>query len=208
LTDYGGDEKDWRLQATLDAPARGGSSPSLIERLRGHGVDDELRAAVPHDVVVTHDGDKLFAYAASEALLAQAREAIEQTLREDGITASIRVSDWDDDLDAWRQVEPPPNADEQRRQAAAAHDADAVQTRTVVASAGKLIRAEFEQSLSEWAQRLGVKCDVVEHPHLLTTQVAFTVTGPKRKVDEFVQGVTAEELASIRIERNVIVGQI
>ena len=87
-------------------------------------------------------------------------------------------------------------------------DADAVETRTVVASAGKLIRAEFEQSLREWATRLDVECEIVEHPHLLLTQVGFTVTGPKRKVEEFVQGVSAEELTSIRLERHVIVSHL
>ena len=87
-------------------------------------------------------------------------------------------------------------------------DADAVETRTVVASAGKLVRAEFEQSLREWATRLGVECEVVEHPHLLLTQVAFTVTGPKRKVDEFVHGVTAEEIMSIRLDGHLMLSHV
>ena len=208
MTDYGGDEKDWRLQARLDVNEPSAHLQTLVQRLRGKDVVSEIEHAAPHDVVITHDGDQLFAYAASEPLLAEARTTIEQTLREQGVTASIRVSHWDDDLDDWRQVDPPPNADEQNRQAAAVRDADAIETRTVVASAGKLVRAEFEQSLSEWAARLGVQCEVVEHPHLLATQVAFTVTGPKRKVEEFIQGVTAEELTSIRLERNVIVSQI
>ncbi len=70
------------------------------------------------------------------------------------------------------------------------------------------MRGEFEQSLREWAQRLGVECEVIESAHLLSTQVGFTVTGPRRKVEEFVQGVSAEERASIRIERSVLFSQI
>jgi hypothetical protein len=208
LTDYGGDEKDWRLQATLAAPAVGTSPGTVLERFNGrHGLD-ELRAGVPHDVVVTHDGDRLFAYAASESLLASARQAIEQTLSQAGESVSVRVSHWDDDLDDWLQTDPPADAQQQSHQDAVRRDADAIETRTVVASAGRIIRAEFEQSLGEWAKRLGVECEVIEHRHLLKTQVAFTVTGPKRKVTEFVQGVTAEELTSIRIERTALLSPL
>jgi hypothetical protein len=208
VTDYGGDEKDWRLQAKLEASAPGASSAGIVERFSDRRAMRALRAGVPDDVVGTHDGDQLFAYAASEALITSARQAIEQTLSHDGVAATVRISQWDGDLDDWLQTDPAPSADQQLARAAAVRDADSIETRTVVASAGKLIRAEFEQSLSEWATRLGVQCEVIEHPHLLSTQVGFTVTGPKRKVEEFVQGVRAEELASIRTERDVIVSQI
>jgi hypothetical protein len=208
LTDYGGDEKDWRLRAQLDAPEPRASLATLVERFRGRDLTGELKAAVPHDVVITHDGNELFAYAADETSLTNARRAIEEVLRQDGVAGTIRVSHWDDDVDDWRQTDPPPSAEEARVQAAAESSAEQVETRTVVASAGKLIRGEFEQSLREWAQRLGVQCEVIDNPHLLTTQVGFTVTGPKRKVEEFVQGVKAEELASIRIERSVMLSQI
>ncbi len=59
----------------------------------------------------------------------------------------------------------------------------------------------------EWAEKLGLKCEVM-HPHLLTAQVAFTVTGPKRKVDEFAEGLRAEELATMRTERAVMMGPL
>jgi hypothetical protein len=208
LTDYGGDEKDWRLLADLDIPEPHASLHTLVERLRGRDVAGEVRAVAPHDVVITHDGNELFAYAADAALLAAARHALEDTLRQDGIAARIRVSHWDDDLDDWRQTDPAPSADEQSTQAVAERSARELETRTVVASAGNLVRGEFEQSLREWAQRLGVECEVVDSPHLLSTQIGFTVTGPRRKVQEFVQGVKAEELASIRIERSVMLSQI
>jgi hypothetical protein len=208
LTDYGGDEKDWRLLADLDMPEPQASLHTLVERLRGKDVASEVRAVAPHDVVITHDGNQLFAYAADAALLAAARHALEDTMRRDSITARIRVSHWDDDLDDWRQTDPAPGAEEQRTQAVAEHSAQELETRTVVASAGKLVRGEFEQSLREWAQRLGVECEVVDSPHLLSTQIAFTVTGPRRKVQEFVQGVKAEENATIRAERAVMLSPL
>jgi hypothetical protein len=83
-----------------------------------------------------------------------------------------------------------------------------VETRTMVASAGKLIRATFDQSMLDWAERLGLQCELIEHPHLLTTQVAFTVTGPKRKIDEFAEGLKAEELATMRAERGVMLSSL
>ncbi len=66
------------------------------------------------------------------------------------------------------------------------------------------MREEFEQSLREWATQLGVSCEIVEHPHLLSTQAAFTVTGPARKVDEFAAAMSAAEHATIRTETAVM----
>ncbi len=100
-----------------------------------------------------------------------------------------------------QETDPPPTVEEQRIENAAAHDAETVQTRTLVASAGKLVRATLEQSMRDWAQKLGVQCTIVEHPHLLTTQVGFTVTGPRHKIDEFTEGLRAEEMTTIRTER-------
>jgi hypothetical protein len=172
--------------------------------MRGPNVVKEIEATVPRDVVVTHDGKLLFAYAADEGTLAAARSAIEEVLRRDGIEASVRLSHWDDDREQWRQTDPPLSAEEQQADEAAERDAEAIETRTLVASSGKMIRAEFEQTMREWADRLSLQCAIVEHPHLLTTQVAFTVTGPKGKIDEFSRGLRAEELQTIRAERTVM----
>ncbi len=69
------------------------------------------------------------------------------------------------------------------------------ETRTLVATVGREIREEVEQSMRNWADQLGLRCEIVEHPHLLNSQVAFTVTGSPRKVDEFAAGLAAEERA-------------
>jgi hypothetical protein len=192
-------DEDWRLQAELDVPDTRTALGAIVARLRGDragvekGVVGEIEAAVPDDVVITHDGKLLFAYAADQATLAAARGAIEGVLARESIAAVVRVSCWDDELDQWRQTDPPLSPAERGRAEAARRDAERVETRTLVASAGRLVRGELEQSMSVWAERLGVECEIVEHPHLLSTQIAFTVTGPRRKLDEFASGLRAEE---------------
>ncbi len=201
-------EPDWRMQAELEVPEASGALRSLIGRLRGPDIVEEVEAKVPRDVVITHDGKLLFAYAADRAALSAARGAIEAVLADDGVRARVLVSHWDEGREKWRQVDPPPTAEEQRSEAAAERDANVVETRTLVVSSGKLIRAEFEASAREWAEQLQLQCTIVEHPHLLTTQLALTVTGPKRKIDEFSRGLAAKEWATIRTETAVMLSPL
>jgi hypothetical protein len=202
------EDQDWRLKAQLDEGDTGGTLDHLLGRLRGPEVVQEAGAAVGHDVVITHDGKLLFAYAETKLALEGARAAIEGVLRRDGVNASICVSHWDEQLDDWRQIDPPLAGEAKRIADAVERDAEAVETRAMVASSGRLIRAEFEQSMCGWAEELGLECKLVEHPHLLTTQVAFTVTGHRRKIDEFAQGLKAEELATMRTERAVMMSPL
>lgn len=199
------DGDDWRLEFELDVPDTRRSLRDLIGRVRGRdGVGDDVvhdaETSVPHDVVVTHDGRQLFAYAADEATLREARSAIEDALQRDGVAHSVRVSRWEEERDSWQQTDPPLSAEQRAEQEVTERDAEAIVTRTLVASSGKLVRAEFEQTMLEWAKKLGVECEIVEHPHLLTTQVAFTVKGPRRKVDDFSKGLNAEGWAQVRAE--------
>jgi len=105
-------------------------------------------------------------------------------------------------------VDPPLSGEAKRAEEASERDAQRVESRTMVASTGRSIRAEVEQTMREWAEKLGLDCEVIEHPHLLTNQVAFTVTGPKRKIDEFAEGLRAEEVATMRTEREVMLSPL
>jgi hypothetical protein len=212
------DEEDWRLKVQLAVAVEdggGGALDHLLGHLRGGGggtgepgLVHDVGDAVPQDVVLTHDGKLLFAYAANEATLTATRRAIEGVLARENLEGSIFVSHWDEELDTWLQTDPPLSDADAEREEAVERDEETVQTRTLVTSVGKMIRAEFEQSLLESAQRLGVQCTILEHPHLLTTQVGFTVTGPKRKLDEFSAGLKAEEAATMRAERGVMWSQL
>jgi hypothetical protein len=59
-----------------------------------------------------------------------------------------------------------------------------------------------------WAEKLGLECKLIEHPHLLTSQIAFTVRGPKRRIEEFADGLKAEQLATMRTEREVMLSPL
>jgi hypothetical protein len=202
------DDQDWRLTGELDAADRRGALDRLLDSLRAPDYVEEIEAELPPDVVISHDGNLLFAYAASEDAIRAAREAIERVLERDGIRARIVLSHWDDDRDEWRQVDPPLSAEELGSEQQAEVDADAIETRTLVASAGKLVRASFEQSLLDWGRKLGLDVKITEHPHLLTTQVLFTVTGPKRKIDEFARALKAEGATMLRSDATLMLNPL
>ena len=202
-TDTDSTDQNWRLQAELDAEDAHGAMHSLLGHLRGPNVVKDVESAVARDVVITHDGELVFAYAASEAAIEAARGTIEEVLRRDGVSARVRISHWDDEHERWEQTDPPETAEQQRAHESVERDDETVETRTMVATSGKLIRAEFEHTMLAWAERLELDCKVVEHPHLLTTQIGFTVTGPKRKIDEFSHGLIAEGWTTLRTEESI-----
>jgi hypothetical protein len=200
--------EDWRLQAELELERPGGVVRDLIGRFRDPGVVKDVQAEVPHDVVLSHDGELFFAYAPSREILDATREAIEGVLARDGVEARITVSHWDEETDRWRQVEPPPSAEQERAQESAGARDTAIETRTMVASSGNIVRTEFEQTMLAGARRLGLECNVVEHPRFLTTQIAFTVTGPRRKIDEFAQDLRSEGVAMLRTDEWLVASPI
>jgi hypothetical protein len=198
------DDQDWRLKVELPVATHGSVLDHLLSRVHAPDIAEEVGRAIPHNVAVTHDGKLLFAYAATREALDSARTAIELVLRKDGIDGTMLTSHWDGHLDEWLQVDPPLTGAAKRAEDVFERNAAAVEERTLIASSGNLIRTEFEQTMREWADKLDLRCEVIEHPHLLRTQVAFTVTGPRRKIDEFADGLKAEGLATMRSELAVM----
>jgi hypothetical protein len=205
------DERDWRLQLDLDEPV---DLDSLVGRVRGDSEEFErdTRRTLSEDVVLTHDGSRFFAYAPSEKSIDGARAAIESVLRNEQRKAAIRVSHWDEDLRTWHQIDPPltPAEEDEAREQAEDHlrqasaEAANPETRTVVCVIGKLVRKSFEHQMLEYAESLGLECDIVEHPHLLSTQVAFKVTGATSDVEQFVGYVNVEARAGTRMDLGLI----
>ena len=197
------EEQDWRLMAELEEPDdHHGLLDRVLDRFRDEygKAADEARTGVAEGVAITHDGNRLFAYAGSEAALASAHEGIAAACGHHGLTATYVVSHWDDDLDRWRQVDPPETTEQAERTRAQDLEGETVETQTVVCSAGGTVRASLEQGMREYADRLGLECEVVEHPHLLQTQVAFKVTGPRHRIAEFRAALKQDSWTSIRAD--------
>jgi hypothetical protein len=191
--------QDWRLEMTLE----GGT------RVRAADLVEQIKAKAGEDVVLTHDHERFFSYATTEAAVRAVRDAAQAVLDQDGVTAAVSLSHWDDDLDDWLRVDPPLDAGEASAQAAAKVDAEAVQTRTIVVKVGRAARTDFDESMRVASADLGVACTVVEeHPHLLSSQLALTLEGPRRKVDEFVEILGAEGSASIRTDTAILLSPL
>jgi hypothetical protein len=199
------DEQDWRLRVDL-ADAAG-----LHGRLRdAHHFERELEPLVDPDVVLSCDEDTLFAYANTEAALAEVRRAVEHQLESEGASGKITVSHWDEDLGDvgdWHRVEPAEGSselaveDEERREHAVDEErAERVVTRTYAVTSGRLVRDYFEQTAADDAREAGVELSFTEHPHLLTTQIAFTLTGPSAEVDSVIANMKARAGAMTRFE--------
>ncbi len=205
-------DQDWRLRLDLDEST---DLDGLLGRVRDHpdDLEGETRSALSDDVVLTHDGDTFFAYAVNERAIDDARDAIESVLRDEQRGGAIRVSHWDENLRAWHQIDPPltPAQEEQLQKANAAEiarlaiapDAES-ETRTVMCVTGKLIRKSFERQMVAFAQEIALQCAIVEHPHLLSTQVAFNVTGPSRSVEQFDRYLKSEAKATTRLDPGLI----
>lgn len=204
------DDQDWRLQLDLDDSTDVGI---VLDKVRAspHGDDCHLPGLLGDDVVVTHDDGRIFVYAASKDSLDQARVILESALIDRSLSACVRASHWDEQLRIWRQLEPPLTHEEEQAMTSAAETEvercaanEPSESRTVMAVTGRLIRKQFERQMIGYAQSIGLECDVVEHPHLLSTQIAFTVTGSPNDVAAFARYLKNEAQASSRIDPGLI----
>jgi hypothetical protein len=194
------DDQDWRLRADLADPA------AMHAKLRDAAqLEAEVKPRVGDDVVLSYDDDTLFAYANTRGAIDRARRAIEGQLAADGSAASLQISHWDDAISEWHQVEPPLAEQDFEREAKREHeDFEAsearVETRTVAITSGRVVRNWFETTVADEARAAGVELSIVERPHLMTTQLAFTLTGPTAKVDEVIASLEQRAGQTTRLE--------
>jgi hypothetical protein len=195
----------WRLRVELNDPA------GFHARLRdGRHLERELEPLISDHVVLSYDDDTVFAYAATRAAIDEAREGVDNQLQRDGLTATSVVSHWDDDLGDhgdWRQLEPQPDGsiralEQVERDEHERHEARAarIETRTLAISLGKIVKDYFVTTVADEAREAGVELSIVEHPHLLTTQVAFSLTGPRGKIDTIIADLEAREHSITRMD--------
>jgi len=191
-------DEDWRLCAHLQGDGPAAKPHGIVGRFRDPKVVRDAEHAIGSDVHLTHDETTLFAYARDRAAIDAARATLLGVIEDDGLSAEVTISHWEDDAGEWLQVDPPIDDATRSAQEAAAREGEAPTTQTFVVQVGRDARARFEQAMQEWSDRLDLHCEIVEHPHLLSTQVAFTVDGPAHAVEEFRKGLQAEEWQTIR----------
>ena len=196
------DQQDWRLRVDL------ADASTLHQRLRdAHHFERELEPLISSEVALSYDDGTLFAYANTRAAIDEVRSAVEHQLSSDGLTATATViSHWDDDLGEvgeWHQVDPPGDAAERGQEAGERAEhvrALRPETRTVAITAGRWVRNWFETTVADEAREAGVKLEIVEHPHLLTTQIAFTLSGPTENVEGVIADLRSRALQVTRLE--------
>ena len=171
------EQHDWRLQATF---ADDEEWKTLASRLRGEGTGDEGPEGSLAGFAVTCDSGSYFVYASAKAELDALRESIDAALREDGHSAELRISCWDDKAREWLQVDPVPSAEE----VAIKRAAQRWETRTLTCSVGKLFCRQFTDVILDYAYQTGLECTVVERRRLLRVQLEFTVTAPASEIDD------------------------
>jgi hypothetical protein len=189
------DSQEWRLAADIESEADGALDRlvALTDQTNGDAFFE-----LPEDIVLTHDGDRLFVYAGSRAGIDAVRAIIEGPFASEIVTARIVITCWDDETGVWQQIDPPPSEEELRAAADELQRAQQTETQTFVCKVGRGVRRDLEESMLDWANRLGLRCEFVEHKHFMTTQIAFTVTGPHHRVEEFRDGLRAESVSTMR----------
>jgi len=88
--------EEWRVEVDLDD-----EDHPFSERIRSLDLDDEARERLGQRMIVTRDGPHVFLYATTEAAAREGERVIGELLAADELTATVTVTRWDDEQDAW-----------------------------------------------------------------------------------------------------------
>lgn len=180
------DTTEWRLKAR--GRAAGDTFHAVTRLLRGGGekiLGATVGGTLSPDAVLTHKGDTMFVYTTTHGQIVTARSAVEAALRTVGQAAELSISNWDEDLADWHQVDPPLAGDALELHEARMRDATRHTTRFLACTAVGRKERLLLASLADGAQQAGVECTVREEPRRLRTRLTFTISGPASKADRF-----------------------
>jgi hypothetical protein len=97
-------DDDWRLQIDLEDSGAAGKTADL---LRSADLELDLKGDVDQRVAVSHEGERIFLYAADRAPLDQAQTAIRKFLDDKGWQATLDLRHWHPAADAWEDPDKP-----------------------------------------------------------------------------------------------------
>jgi hypothetical protein len=179
-------DPNWLLRATFDPP---NGVAAVFERLRSRErvLGSEVGGLLPSGTLLSRRHNTLSVYALTRSNIDLARMAIERVASAATLGADVRISQWDETVRAWRQVDPPLDGQEREMDEASAREAIRPDTRNLSYLVAWTARAHVEGPLRDFAQRRGLRCTVEEKRRLLGVRLTFSVTGPAYKLDEFAE---------------------
>jgi hypothetical protein len=128
---------DWRLQIDLDDDGIGGE---VADHLRAAELEKELEVDLKDEVIVSHEGERIFLYAGTRKPLDWVRGVVEKFLADKGWTANLELRRWHQTAEDWEDPDAPlPSTDADK---AAEHER-LMETEDAEVAADKG-RAEFE----------------------------------------------------------------
>jgi hypothetical protein len=179
------DDQTWRLRAAF---GHANSAGDVLERLRGRDeiLGSEVGGLLPFGVELSRNDRVLLAYASTRSGIDGARRVIEGVLHAAGLSADVCLSRWDEDVGAWRQVDPPLAGSERELDEARAREAMRYETRELSFLVAWTDRALVEGLVLDLARSRDLDCAVEVKQRLLFVRLTFSVGGPALKLDQFV----------------------
>jgi hypothetical protein len=128
---------DWRLQIDLDDD---GISGEVADHLRAAELEQELAVDLKDEIIVSHEGERIFLYAGTREPLDWVRGVVEKFLGDKGWTATLELRRWHPTAEEWEDPDAALPATEEEK--AAEHERLIATEEDEVAAHGG--RAEFE----------------------------------------------------------------
>jgi hypothetical protein len=105
-------DDDWRVTVTLHDEAHTGR---VLESVREHEVEDDVRRQLGRRVAVSADGPSIFLYAGTENAAREADRVVRQLTAQRGLAADFALDRWHPLEEEWENADAPmPQTAEQR----------------------------------------------------------------------------------------------
>jgi hypothetical protein len=105
-------DDDWRVTVTLHDEAHVGR---VLESVREHEVEDDVRRRLGHRVAVSAEGSSIFLYAGTEDAAREADRVVRQLAAQRGVAADFALDRWHPLEEEWENADVPmPQTAEQR----------------------------------------------------------------------------------------------